>query len=164
MTKMIESLNTSFLAEVQAKDDVLTTTRTYLKAAIVLLAATRREQAEMERQLSDLDEIEQRIQNVERALEHENNAAADWGLAPFASSSAANRKVEVARRGGEGLAEEVRELRKLAGWDRKVEAMLDARIRDIHGESVEKAVRFKKVIAICSGVPLEMVESVSSAV
>ena len=67
------------------------------------------------------------------------------------------------RSGGKGgLMEEVVELRRIGVWQERVEGLLEERIRMAETKRREKEVMFRKVIAICSNVPLELIGSVSS--
>ena len=73
---------------------------------------------------------------------------------------AANLDVDPTVPLGESAATLVR-LRRLKMWHARVEQLMEARMRSLQGASAEKEFQCKKIVALCTGVPIDRVEEVS---
>lgn len=163
MTKTIESLNASFLAEVAIKHDVLTTAEDHLRGLIRTLRSERLRVQDLETKSRQLDMVHLRIENVKRALETESKF--DWSGRDDESGDAALAKGDsvdpVRKMVGRGLLDEVVELRRMEAWLERSEGVLEARIDAVEAASTERELVYKKVIGLSSNVPFELVDSVS---
>ena len=163
MTKTIESLNASFLAEVAIKHDVLTTAEDHLRGLIRTLRSERLRVQDLETKSRQLDMVHLRIENVKRALETESKF--DWSGRDDESGDAALAEGDsvdpVRQMIGRGLLDEVVELRRMEAWLERSEGVLEARIDAVEAASTERELVYKKVIGLSSNVPFELVDSVS---
>lgn len=190
LAKTIETLNTSFLAELKVKEDALAIAQTHVVGVTRSLASARKMVFTLEGKLGELDQVSQRIKNVQRALDQEDMF--DWSGRLGADGQSSDKTgpsfqvVEPTR--GEGLPvshrssaepgvyvgpdpeidpskatdprSELIELRRIRLWQSRVEKLLEERIESVQAASAEKLELYKKVIMICTGTPLEMVEEV----
>lgn len=52
-------------------------------------------------------------------------------------------------------------LRRLASWEDRIGRLLEERASDLEGDGADRAVKYRKVIALCARVPVEQVDDVS---
>lgn len=178
MTRAIEGLQSSFDSEMKAKDAVLSAASSQLIDTTRDLAAERKQAQTLELKMWELDQVGQRIKNLEKALEQENGF--DWtGRASLPSDTKAGPSF-VSRPRSSSVApptfsgpdptvasdlnadpgKEIYEMRKITWWQKRVHELLKERISSVKEDSSEKELLYTKVIALCSGVPAEMVEEV----
>ena len=181
---MIQGLGTDFAAEVKSKQDALDVTQVHLRAATRELSEQRRQIQQWQARCGELDQTAQRMRNLERALVDED--VFDWtgrteldgsDAAPKAGPAFQARREDVAGVGaggdvpanldvdptvplGESAATLVR-LRRLRAWHARAEQLMEARMRSLQGASAEKEFQCKKIVALCTGVPIDKVEEVS---
>lgn len=180
MTRAIEGLQSSFDSEMKAKDAVLSAASSQLIDTTRDLASERKQAQMLELKMWELDQVGQRIKNVEKALEQENGF--DWtGRASSPSDHKAGpsfvsrpRSLSVAPPTFSGPdpavasdlsadpGKEIYEMRKITWWQKRVHELLKERISSVKRDSSENELLYTKVIALCSGVPAEMVEEVCS--
>ncbi|KDQ19430.1 hypothetical protein BOTBODRAFT_170531 [Botryobasidium botryosum FD-172 SS1] len=184
MTAMIQDLSADFAAEVKIKQDALDATQTQLRAATRELAEQRRQIQTWQAACGELDQVHQRIRNIDRALKEEDEF--DWTgrtelddePATAASAGAAfqhrgpqstlaalgstfelsfNLDVDPAIPTTDSLATLIR-LRRLKAWHARIEMLMDGRLEKLRGASAEKEVQCKKIVSLCTGVPMDKVE------
>ncbi|KAF8216496.1 hypothetical protein K438DRAFT_1953429 [Mycena galopus ATCC 62051] len=76
MTVMIQSLSTDFQSEIKSKQDALDVTQAHLRAATRELSEQRKQIQAWQARCGELDQISQRVRNIEKALIEEDQF--DW--------------------------------------------------------------------------------------
>ncbi|KAJ8472754.1 hypothetical protein ONZ51_g8308 [Trametes cubensis] len=183
ITSMIQGLGQEFAAEVKTKQDHLDVTQVHLRAATRELSEQRKQIQQWQARCGELDQATQRVRNLEKALADEDNF--DWtGRTELDGSDAgpsagpafqarggvstmtgvggavdipANLEVDPAVPVGDSVASLVR-LRRLKIWYTRVEQLMEARLRSLEGASAEKEYQCKKIVALCTGVPIDKVD------
>ena len=182
MTTMIQSLSAEFTAELKAKQDALDVTQAHLRAATRELSEQRKQIQAWQARCAELDQVQQRIRNIDRALAEED--AFDWtgrtgvddaddpgpafawrgqsstmaGLGSLADVSF-NLDAEPNIPPADTYQSLVR-MRRMKVWYERMEQLMEKRLRSLHGESAEREFQCKKIIALCTGVPIDRVEAV----
>jgi len=186
ITGIIQSLSTEFQGELKSKQDALDVTQAHLRAATRELSEQRKQITTWQTRCTELDQITQRIRNVEKALVEEdkfdwtgrtdlegNDARATAGPAfQWRGSKSTmvgiggsvdisfNVDAEPPVPPGDSAADLIR-LRRLVMWHRRMEELVQARLKGLQGASAEKEYQCKKIVALCTGIPLDKVEDVS---
>ena len=181
---MIQTLGNDFQAEIKTKQDALDVTQAHLRAATRELSEQRRQIQQWQARCGELDQTAQRMRNLERALVDED--VFDWtgrteldgsdagaragpafqarGEDPMGLGGAldmpANLDVDPTVPMGDSAATLVR-LRRMKAWYGRVDQLLETRMRSLQGASAEKEFQCKKIVALCTGVPIDKVEEVS---
>jgi regulatory protein SWI6 len=180
MTAMIQNLSADFAAEIKTKQDNLDVTQAHLRAATRELSEQRKQIQLWQARCSDLDQVTQRIRNVEHALVDEEKF--DWTGRTELDGADALEKAGPAfhRRGqnstmfvdvsfnvnaeptlpaGDSVASLIR-LRRMKMWHVRMEALVLQRLESLRGASAEREFQCKKIVALCTGVPVDKVEEV----
>ena len=182
MTTMIQGLSADFGAEIKTKQDNLDVTQAHLRAATRSLSEQRKQIQVWQGRCSELDQVMQRIRNVEHALVDEEKF--DWTgrteLDVLESAGPAFRRrgqnstmaglgglvdvsfnfdVEPVLPAGDSAASLVR-LRRMKMWHVRMEALVRQRLESLRGASAEREFQCKKIVALCTGVPIDKVEEV----
>ena len=183
---MIQGLGTDFAAEVKSKQDALDVTQVHLRAATRELSEQRRQIQQWQARCGELDQTAQRVRNLERAMTDED--AFDWtGRTELDGSNGASKAGPAFQARGEDLAgvgggvdmpanldvdptvplgdtaATLVRLRRLKMWYGRVEALMEARLQSLQGASAEKEFQCKKIVALCTGVPIDKVEEVGGS-
>ncbi len=66
--------------------------------------------------------------------------------------------IPLPERGDEGA---LVQLRRVGVWEDRVSKILEERITALEGESLDRAVKYRKLVALCAKVPVEKVDGVS---
>jgi hypothetical protein len=189
MTTMIQNLSTDFQAELKAKQDALDVTQAHLRAATRELSDKRKQIQTWQSRCAELDQINQRVRNVEKALSDEDQF--DWtgrtdlngrdardavgpafsyrgtGSTMIGIGGSVDISVNVdseppmpgGAAGGDTVAMLVR-LRRMKIWHQRMEELVKARLTSLQGASAEKEYQCKKIVALCTGIPIDKVEEV----
>ncbi|KAI0372697.1 transcription factor [Pilatotrama ljubarskyi] len=183
ISSMIQGLGSEFAAEVKTKQDQLDVTQAHLRAATRELSEQRKQIQQWQARCGELDQTSQRVRNLEKALADEDNF--DWtGRTELDGSDAgpsagpafqargqastmtgvggavdmpANLEVDPTVPLGDSVASLVR-LRRLKIWYSRVEQLMETRLRSLEGASAEKEYQCKKIVALCTGVPIDKVD------
>jgi regulatory protein SWI6 len=178
MTSMIQNLEADFAIEVKAKQDQLDVTQGQLRAATRELAEQRRQMQLWQATCAELDEVQQRIRNVERAIRDEEKF--DWVVSKSAESNMIGDRTSDATTQVAGSMMEIDvmssdsepvvpptntlasliQLRRLKTWHSQIESAMNDRLSKLKGASAEKEFQCKKIVSLCTGVALENVEAV----
>lgn len=186
ITAMIQGLSSDFAAEIKTKQDALDVTQAHLRAATRELSEQRKQIQTWQGRVGELDQASQRIRNLEKATEDEDNF--DWTGRTELDCSDAGAKAGPAFRlrgqastmagmGGsvdlsfnldaeptvpvsDSIPSLIR-LRRLKMWHERMERLMEERLQKLQGASAEKEYICKKIVALCTGVPLDKVEEVS---
>jgi hypothetical protein len=185
MTAMIQGLSADFASEIKTKQDSLDVTQAHLRAATRELSEQRKQIQVWQGRCSELDQVTQRVRNVERALADEEmfdwtgrtdldggdalesaGPAFRWrgqnstmaGLGALVDVSF-NYDAEPAIPPGDSVASLIR-LRRLKMWHVRMEALIHQRLESLRGASAEREFQCKKIVALCAGAPVDKVEGV----
>ncbi|KAF9530420.1 transcription factor [Crepidotus variabilis] len=184
MTSMIQNLSTEFQSEIKTKQDTLDVTQAHLRAATRELSEQRKQIQTWQQRCGELDQINQRVRNVQKALADEdsfdwtgrtdldgNDARASAGPA-FTYRGASSTIIGV---GGAveisfsvdseaplpagDTASTLIKLRRMKMWHVRMEELVQARLKGLQGASAEKEYQCKKIVALCTGLPIDKVET-----
>lgn len=178
MTAMIQNLSADFAAEIKTKQDNLDVTQAHLRAATRELSEQRKQIQVWQARCSELDQVTQRIRNVEHALVDEEKF--DWTGRTELDGGDALEKAGPAfhRRGqnstmfvdvsfnvnaeptlptGDSVTSLIR-LRRMKMWHVRMETLVRQRLESLRGASAEREFQCKKIVALCTGVPIDKVE------
>jgi regulatory protein SWI6 len=185
MTGMIQGLSTEFSAEIKAKQDSLDVTQAHLRAATRELSEQRKQIQAWQARCGELDQINQRVRNLEKALADEDTF--DWtgrtdlsgNDAQKTAGSAFQWRGQNSTMAGIGGSVDISfnveaeppipttdtlqnliRLRRLQMWHARMEELMQQRLRSLQGASAEKEYQCKKIVALCTGIPIDKVEDV----
>ncbi|KZT18653.1 apses-domain-containing protein [Neolentinus lepideus HHB14362 ss-1] len=184
ITTMIQGLSNEFSSEIKVKTDQLEATRLHLNVATRELSEQRRQIQEWQQKLGELEQIGHRTRNLQKALVEEDqfdytgrtdlqgrDARATAGPAfqwrGHNSTMAAlggtvdlsfNLDAEPTIPMSDSPANLIR-LRRLKMWHERIETLLEERLSSLRGASAEKAFQCKKIVALCTGIPIDRVET-----
>lgn len=178
---MINTLSSEFDAEVKTKADALESTRIQVRAATRELAERRQEVESWRVKVTEVDDKQQRIRNLERAIAEEDSF--DWTGRTEVDGSPA---VEQAGPGftyrgpqstlsglpsginiefdadplgpTEGASNALVHLMRLQAWYQRVTGLLDERVRRLEGSETEQEKKLQRIVAKSCGVEPERVE------
>ncbi|KAI0050964.1 apses-domain-containing protein [Auriscalpium vulgare] len=183
MTSIIQGLSAEFSAEVKVKQDSLDVTQAHLRAATRELSEQRKQIQIWQAKCAEYDQVNQRIRNLERALVDEDKF--DWtGRTELDGSDArttagpgfAWRGQASTMSGLGGLVDvsfnldaeptipmsdspaSLIRLRRLKTWHVRMEKLVEERLKNLQGASAEREFQCKKIVALCTGVPIDKVE------
>lgn len=179
---MIQSLSSDFQSEIKAKQDALDVTQAHLRAATRELSEQRKQIQMWQGRCGELDTLAQRVKNVDRAIEDEvqfdwtgrggedEDAVAESKNSAFryrglASTLVGNQAPVITIETDPPLpagdtVQSLVKLRRLKMWHDRMEEIMEQRMRGLRGASAEKEFMCRKIIALCTGVPVDKVEEV----
>lgn len=160
------------------KQDALDDTQVKLRAATRELAEQRRKIQECQSSISELDQVRQRIRNIEKVLKEEDSF--DWsGKAGTEQKGKGFKGLSVGPDVPVGdpdppfptVANDVEadavagliRLKRMQTWYSKTGDAMKSRIEGIKGASAEKEQQCRRVVSLCTGVAVDQVDSVSTA-
>lgn len=180
---MVQGLASEFAAEIKTKQDTLDVTQAHLRAATRELAEQRKQIQTWQSHCAELDLVTQRTRNLEKALQDEDNF--DWtgrtdpdgsdgsinggpafqnrGQGPMMAGSvdiAFNLDEEPTVPLSDSPASLIR-LKRLKQWHTRIEKLMEQRLQTLQGASAEREFQCKKIVSLCTGVPIDKVEEVS---
>jgi len=185
MTSMIQTLSHEFQGEIKSKQDALDVTQAHLRAATRELAEQRKQIQTWQNRCEELDQTNQRVRNVQKALSEED--LFDWtgrtnldgedarGTAGpvFQYRGAASTMIGI---GGtvdisfnvglepplpaQDSVTTLIKLRRMKIWHIRMEELVKARLKGLQGATAEKEYQCKKIVALCTGLPIDKVEEV----
>lgn len=186
ITSMIQGLSTEFQGEIKSKQDSLDVTQAHLRAATRELSEQRKQIQAWQARCGELDQINQRVRNVDKAITDEDQF--DWtgrtdlngndareSAGPSFQCRGSNStmvgiggsvdisfsvEAEPPMPTSDSLASLIR-LRRLKMWHLRAEELMKARLKSLQGASAEKEYQCKKIVALCTGIPIDKVEDVS---
>lgn len=183
---MISSLSNEFSTEIKSKQDALDKTQAHLRAATRQLSEQRKQIATWQTKCGELDQVSQKVRNLDRALTDEDNfdwtgrteldgrdgretagPAFQWrgaasttiGVNGSVDASFNNVDPEPPVPTGDSVQTLIR-LRRMKLWHQRMEELLNARMKGLQGASAEKEYQCKKIVALCTGVSIDRVEEV----
>lgn len=182
---MVQGLSADFSAEIKAKQDALDVTQAHLRAATRELSEQRKQIQVWQSQCAELDLVTQRTRNLEKASQDEDKF--DWtGRTELDGSDAVSRAGPAFKNQGPGstltsigdsvdlsvvLDEEPALpstdsiaslicLRRMRMWHLRMDKLMEQRVHRLKGASAEKEFQCKKIVSLCTGVPIDKVEDV----
>lgn len=168
---MIQSLQSQFTDELKLKQDSLDKAQAALRGQTRTLADARKAQTAEKERKAELDQVQARIRNLEHALRAEDGF--DWAgraVAAFGGADADAMDVDADDAAGaedpdlppadDCSAEALLRLRRMRAWHARIEGLVGGRIGGLKNAGVEKEYMYRKVIAICTGIPFEVIEQV----
>lgn len=175
--RAVDGLQASYASEMKAKGAVLSTAQAQLLDATRNLAKERKRAQALESRMWELEQIGQRIKNLQQALGDEDGfdwtcrsadpeAGPSFKLVPRPPNSAVppptfegpDPKVDPSRIGDARQA--LLETRRIKQWQTRAQALIEQRIAGVERMAAEKEELYRKVIAMVSGVPAELVGEV----
>lgn len=183
---MIQNLSAEFQGEIKAKQDALDVTQAHLRAATRELSEQRKQIQQWQARCGELDQVSQRIRNVEKALSDEEqfdwtgrtdldgNDARETAGPAFQYRGPSSTMIGIA--GSVDISFSVDsepplpttdspatliKLRRLRAWHIRMEQLVEARLKGLQGATAEKEYQCKKIVALCTGLPIDKVEDVS---
>ena len=183
----ITNLNDDFNGELKSKQDALDATQAQLRTATRELAEQRRQIQAWQGYCNELDQVHQRLRNISKALKDEDEF--DWtgrsepdgqpstgenGLAflhrgPGSTMQAlgSGQVIEVPQNVGvdpavptPDTARDFVRLRRLKMWYERIDSLMSKRLEVLRGMNADKEFMCKKVVSLCTGVPIDEVEGV----
>jgi regulatory protein SWI6 len=189
MGTLIQSLSAEFNAEIKTRQDALDVTQAHLRAATRELAEQRKQIQLWQARCSEADQLEHQLRNLDKAVAEED--AFEWTgradldardarlTAPhafrwseYASSvppeptypppldPSVGDEADIPLPQGNGVETLVR-LRRLKIWSARMEGLLEERARRLQGADLLKEFQCRKIVALCTGQPVDKVEQVS---
>lgn len=179
---MINGLSTEFSAEIKSKQEGLASTQMQLRMSTRALAEQRRQIQSWQAKCGELDQVHQRMRNLEKALVEEDKF--DWtgrsavDSEPPTKGAFAFRGADSTLRGvgfDDGAThpleiepplpttnspESLMRLRRMKAWHMRTEEMMEARLKQLQGASADKEFQCKKIVSLCTAVPMDQVEQV----
>lgn len=184
---MLTKLHEEFTQEIKSKQDTLDVTQAHLRAATRELSEQRKQIQTWHSRCSELDMVMQRTRNIQKALVEEDTfdwtgrtdpLIAEGSELPPAGPAFQKRGENSTMTGpvdisfnmdpdptipmGDTPATLIR-LRRMKMWYERMERLMDERLRLLKGSSAEKEFQCKKIVSLCTGVPMDKVESVSAS-
>ncbi|KAL4065852.1 hypothetical protein V8B97DRAFT_2021001 [Scleroderma yunnanense] len=183
MTTMIQGLSSEFSTEIKSKQDSLDVTQAHLRAATRELSEQRRQIQLWQSRCAELDQVHQRIRNLEKAIAEEDSF--DWtGRTDLSGQDGGESAGPAFRWRGptstmtavagstdlpfnveieppiptNNLIESLIRLRRLKMWHMRMEELMETRLKSLQGASAEKEYQCKRIVALCTGIPLDKVE------
>lgn len=156
------------------KQTKLNATEASVRHATRALSEKRQNVQRVQASVGELEQLRQKSENVRRALATLNTQ--DWtGRSSGEKTGAAFRRLPphavqpvlvdgmgeelpMPERGEEGA---VVKLRRLASWEDRVAQLLEERTLALEGESTDKAVKYRRLVSLCTKVPVDKVDGVS---
>jgi len=190
ITSIVSSLSDDFEAEVKDKQMALEQAQRRLQLSTRQLAEQRRQIQKWQARCSELEQTQQRIRNLQRALAEEDSfdwtGRSEWDGSPSTVETAGPpfehkgvastlASLDADSEEGSGAMEadptvpisdspsSLIRLRRLALWHRRANKLLGDRLTAINGASAEKELRCKKIISIATGFSVDQVEQMSGS-
>ena len=161
------------------KQTKLNETENKVRAATRSLADKRQQVARAQSAASELEQIKQKIENARKALtllpqqdwsgrnglsrEMRGEAAAPPAFRQVQVSNVpygSGEEVAVPERGSEGA---LTRLRRIRLWEQRMASVLEDKMSALEGESADKAVKYRRLVSLCTKVPVEKVDGVSDS-
>ncbi|KAH8093276.1 transcription factor [Cristinia sonorae] len=181
---MVTKLNEEFTQEIKSKQDNLDVTQAHLRAATRELSEQRKQIQTWQGRCSELDIVMQRTRNIQKALLEEDTF--DWtgrtDPVPTEGSELPPAGPAFQKRGDNSTmtgpvdivfnmdpdppipvtdsAATLIKLRRMKMWYERMEKLMEERLRSMKGSSAEKEFQCKKILSLCTGMPVDSIESI----
>lgn len=183
---MIQRLSSDFSAEIKSKQEAFDVTQAQLRAATRELAEQRKQIILWQQKCVEQDQIRQRIQNTEKALTREDEV--DWTGRTEADGQPARKDYAgpaFVYRGAQSVIggpvdfsstidvevlipptdsrETLLRLRRMKLFQDRIQDVLEDRRKGLQGASAEKEYQCKRIVSLCTGIPLDKIDDVRTA-
>ncbi|ORY25321.1 hypothetical protein BCR39DRAFT_544274 [Naematelia encephala] len=169
ISAIFENINEAFAAEMTAKQTKLNTTEASVRHATRSLADKRQAVQRAQAVVSELEQIRQKTENVRRSLV--TVSAQDWtgrslGGGPAFSplpqhvpapqiSESLSTEMPFPQPGEPGA---IIKLRRMVAWEDRIAQLLESRTRALEGESTDMALKYRRLVSLCTKVPVDKVD------
>ena len=181
ISAIFETINDTFAAEMTVKQTALNSTEQSVRTATKALADKRLQVVNAQAALEELEKTRQKTENLRKAMTLPLLASGDdWTgrrtvsteasaptafkslppsvPAPIASGSGTDIPLPQ-----KGEPDSAKRLKRLGMWEDRMSAVLEDRIKSLEGETADKAVKYRKLVSLCTKVPVDKVDGVSGA-
>ena len=155
---MIDALNTEFIGEVDARQKQLGDVQNQLRVTTRELAAQRKHSQRWQSKCAQLDEMLNRAKNVKKAINSDQTFNYVDGAAALSRNQLSLGDPYIPE---DDSPMSLASLRRLRIWHAQVDQIISHHINFTKGRNAEKELQCKKLVSLCTGVPLESVEAVS---
>lgn len=181
ISAIFDTISDLFNNEMLQKQTKLNATEASVRHATKALADKRQQVARAQSVLTEVEQVGQRSENVRKAME--GISPSDWtgfsssstepsappafrapgaGSSPVharngTTNSSSGEDIGLPERGAEGS---LTQLRRIAMWEDRISSLLESRIQALQGESAEKAVKYRRLVGLCTKVPVDKVDGV----
>lgn len=160
---LLNGITQQYTDETSGKDALLFEIQAELKQHSHELADVRKEIQYWQNKATQMAEVDQKIKNINEAIENEKvqtwsllgeaNADKMEGIETSSSSNTSEIKIPT-----EDNEESLKQLRKLSKWLEGTQKLTEERVASIDGLSASKEVKYKSIVSVCTGVPVNEVE------
>ena len=184
ISAIFETINDTFAAEMTQKQTTLNATEQNVRHATRGLAEKRQEVQNAQSSVAEIEQLQQKVENLRRALSVVSTPQLDldWtGRNPLSAELSGQKSISPAFRSlpsgipapmasGSGVhipippageQGESQKLKRLAIWEERMAEVLEDKIKALEGETADKAVKYRKLVSLCTKVPVEKVDGVS---
>jgi hypothetical protein len=173
---IFENINETFSNEILAKQTVLNQTEQNVRHATRSLADKRQQIHRSQLALTELEQIGRKSENIRKTLstvESQNwtGRSDSQPVGPAFKSIPAHieQSAVTASSGGTEIglpipseANAVVTLRRMLEWEKRAAQLLEQKIQSLEGEGLEKELKYRRLVALCTKVPVEKVDGVSA--
>ncbi|TIB79256.1 hypothetical protein E3Q23_00396 [Wallemia mellicola] len=160
---LLNGITQQYTDETSGKNALLFEIQAELKQHSHELADVRKEIQYWQNKATQMAEVDQKIKNINEAIENEKvqtwsllgeaNADKMEGIETSSSSNTSEIKIPT-----EDNEESLKQLRKLSKWLEGTQKLTEERVASIDGLSASKEVKYKSIVSVCTGVPVNEVE------
>ena len=180
ISAIFETINDTFAAEMTVKQTVLNTTESSVRTATKALAEKRQQVVQAQATIEELERVQQKIENLQRATDltslstpeswtgrssigFESEAPSAFRLLPPSVPrpviSGGSDGVPIPQKGEEDL---MMRVKRQSLWEDRMAQVLEDKIQGLEGETADKAVKYRKLVSLCTKVPVDKVDNVRS--
>jgi regulatory protein SWI6 len=163
-----------------AKQTKLNTVEQSVRSATRMLSERRQQIQRAQSGVTELEQTRQKISSVKKAIQ--SVGGQDWtgrgelrgeNVQPSAFREVvASNKNEAGKSGAvagivipeRGQPGSLERLRRMNMWEDRISRVLEDRMKSLEGDSAERAIKYRKLVSLCTKVPVERVDGVSSSV
>ena len=169
---IFEGINDAHSREMTETQTKLNATEASVRHATRALAEKRQQVQRAQLARGELEQVHQKADNVRRALAAVGSQ--DWTGRTTSATPAfqplppdvpaltvmdgLGEEVPLPERGAEGA---VVQLRRVSMWEDRMTAVLEEKMRALEGESADMAVKYRRLVSLCTGVSVDEVDEVS---
>ncbi|RXK42133.1 hypothetical protein M231_00490 [Tremella mesenterica] len=158
ITAMFETISRSHDEEMTEKQTRLNVIEQNVRHATRSLAERRTQITSLQKSLDELEQLSQKTNNISRILSSSS-------MDDIVSNPIFGPNVNTRYSGGEeiiipgrGEKDSIGTLRRMCAWEDTVGQILEEKMKLLEGESSEKAVRYRKLVSLCTKVPVDQVD------
>ncbi|EIW68619.1 hypothetical protein TREMEDRAFT_44460 [Tremella mesenterica DSM 1558] len=158
ITAMFETISRSHDEEMTEKQTRLNVIEQNVRHATRSLAERRTQITSLQKSLDEFEQLSQKTNNISRILSSSS-------MDDIVSNPIFGSNVNIRYSGGEeiiipgrGEKDSIGTLRRMCAWEDTVGQILEEKMKLLEGESSEKAVRYRKLVSLCTKVPVDQVD------